>query len=135
MPILEWSEDLSVGVRVIDTEHMQLINMINKAYDSVKNMEEEKVLKELVKDMYDYALSHFSTEDRLMEKHGYPALEGHGKMHHDFTMKAEALNLLVTSGNPVEPVKVFKYLADWLTDHILKTDKELGKFLNEKGVE
>ncbi|TIH14738.1 hemerythrin [Marinifilum sp. JC120] len=135
MPILEWNEDLSVGVRIIDTEHMQLLAMINKAYDSVKNMEEEKVLKELVKDMHDYALGHFSTEDKLMERYGYPAFKEHEKMHHDFTVKAEALDLLVRSGNPVEPVKVFKYLADWLRNHILKTDKELGAFLNEQGVE
>ncbi|ACS78128.1 bacteriohemerythrin [Maridesulfovibrio salexigens] len=135
MPILEWNDDYSVGVSIIDTEHKQLVGMINKAYDSVKNMEEEKVLKILVKDMCDYAVSHFSTEERFMEKYGYPAHEEHEKMHHDFTVKAEALDLLIKSGNPVEPVKVFKYLADWLRNHILKTDKDLGRFLNEKGVE
>ncbi|MFW5500658.1 MULTISPECIES: bacteriohemerythrin [unclassified Maridesulfovibrio] len=135
MPILEWNDDYSVGVSIIDTEHKQLVGMINKAYDSVKNMEEEKVLKILVKDMCDYAVSHFSTEERFMEKYGYPDYEEHEKMHHDFTTKAEALDLLVKSGNPVEPVKVFKYLADWLRNHIMKTDKDFGRFLNEKGVE
>jgi len=134
MPILKWDESYSVGVKVIDDEHRQLIAMINKAYDSVTNMEEDKVLGELVKDMCAYAMSHFATEDSLMNKYGYPAAERHIKMHENFAVKAEALNNLVSSGDKVEPVKVFKFLADWLRDHILKTDKELGKFLNEQGL-
>ncbi|WP_319777538.1 bacteriohemerythrin [Maridesulfovibrio sp.] len=134
MSILKWDERYSVGVNIIDKEHRQLIDMINKAYDSVKDMEEDKVLRELVKDMFDYAISHFSTEEKLMEKYGFPAAEEHNKMHHVFSMKAETLGLLVKNETQVEPVKVFKFLADWLRDHILKTDKVLGKFLNEQGV-
>ncbi|NDV26147.1 bacteriohemerythrin [Desulfovibrio sp. JC010] len=134
MPILEWDDSYSVGVELIDSEHKQLIGMINKAYDSIKNMEEEKVLVELVKDMNAYAAAHFGTEEKLMKEHGYPASEGHLKMHDEFAIKAKTLHNFVRSENEIEPVKVFKFLADWLRDHILKTDKDFGKFLNEQGV-
>ena len=134
MPILKWDESYSVGVQVIDDEHKLLIAMINKAYDSVTNMEEDKILEELVKDMCAYAIIHFATEDSLMNKYGYPAAEVHIKMHASFAVKAEALNNMVSSGDIVEPVKVFKFLADWLRGHILKTDKDLGVFLNEQGL-
>ncbi|WP_320006911.1 bacteriohemerythrin [Maridesulfovibrio sp.] len=134
MPILKWDENYSAGVKILDDEHKQLIAMINKAYDSVTNMEEDIVLRELVKEMRAYAASHFATEDNLMNTYGYPALAEHLEMHESFAVKAEALNNLVSSGDKVDPVKVFKLLADWLRDHIMKTDKELGKFLNEQGV-
>lgn len=134
MPILEWNDGYSVGVSVIDEEHKQLVGMINKAYDSVKDMEEEKVLGELVKDMCDYAAHHFVTEEKLMIEHGYPASEGHMKLHADFAVRAETLNNFISSGDYVEPVKVFKFLADWLKEHILKTDKAFGEFLNKQGV-
>ena len=133
MPILEWNDGYSVGVKIIDDEHKQLLAMINKAYDSIKDMEEEKVLGELVKEMCDYAQSHFATEERLMKEHGYPAAEGHKKMHDEFTLRSETLDKFISSGDHVEPLKVFKFLADWLRDHILKTDKVFGEFLNEKG--
>ncbi len=47
---------------------------------------------------------------------------------------ASSDNLLGNGSDKVEPAKIFKYLADWLRGHMLGTDKKLGKFLNEKGV-
>ncbi|WP_432738518.1 bacteriohemerythrin [Maridesulfovibrio sp. FT414] len=135
MSILKWREELSVGVEVVDDEHRQLIAMINKAYDSVENMEEEKVLIELVGEMRKYALTHFATEERLMDQYGYPGADEHRRKHNEFMITAASSDNMISKGVELEPVKIFKYLADWLRLHILNTDKELGKYLNSKGVE
>ena len=135
MSILKWKDEYSVGVRVIDNEHKQLIAMINRAYDSVENMEEEKILGSLVDDMRRYAMTHFATEEKLMAQHGYPFSDEHKKEHNDFMITAASSDNMLGGGNvPVEPTKVFKYLADWLRKHIMSTDKKFGSFLNEKGV-
>ncbi|WP_027720539.1 bacteriohemerythrin [Maridesulfovibrio zosterae] len=135
MPILSWKDGYSVGVRSIDDEHKQLLAMINRAYDSVENMEEEKVMIELVDEMRRYAMIHFATEEKMMLQYDYPFSNEHKLQHNDFMIKAASSNnILDSSASGVEPVKIFKYLADWLREHILKTDKKLGEFLNEKGV-
>lgn len=135
MSILTWKEEYSVGVRIIDNEHKQLIAMINKAYDSVENMEEEKVVVELVEEMRKYAMTHFATEEKLMALHGYPQAEEQKKEHNEFMITAASSdNLLGNGSNNVEPTKIFKYLTDWLRNHILGTDKKLGNFLNGKGI-
>ncbi|CCO22947.1 bacteriohemerythrin [Maridesulfovibrio hydrothermalis] len=135
MSILTWKDEYSVGVRIIDNEHKQLIAMINKAYDSVEKMEEEKVLLELVDEMRKYAMTHFATEEKLMEIHNYPETAEQKKQHNDFMIKAASSDNMLSSDNgAVDPIKVFKYLADWLRGHIMGTDKKLGIFLNEKGI-
>lgn len=135
MPVLSWKKEYSVGVEQIDNEHKQLIEMINKAYDSVEDREEEEVLSELVKEMQQYAKTHFATEAAFMKIHDYPEVESHRLKHNDFMMHAAPAGKKLTSdGKELDPIKVFKYLADWLTDHIMETDKHLGAFLNEKGI-
>lgn len=134
MPIIKWKEEYSVGVRIIDKEHKQLISMINRAYDSVENMEEEKVLIELVEDMRKYAMTHFATEEKLMALYKYPHKDEHKQHHNDFMIKAASSDNMLSSGDSINPIKVFKYLSDWLRHHIFDTDKKFGTFLNEHGV-
>ncbi len=135
MSILKWKNEYSVGVEIIDSEHRQLIEMINKAFDSVENMEEDEVLSELVEEMRRYAMTHFATEEKLMREYGYPEAEEHKKQHNDFMITAASSDNMLSNDNiELEPIKIFKFLADWLRKHILGTDKKLGAFLNEKGV-
>lgn len=136
MPVLTWDESYSVGVRKIDNEHKLLIAMINKAYDSVNDQDDQDALRELADDMRGYAKSHFATEADFMVKYDYPGIEEHRRKHNDFMLHAApTAKLFSNEGQDIDPLKVFKYLAEWLSDHIQETDKELGAFLNEKGVE
>lgn len=134
MPILKWKDEFSVGVEIMDSEHRKLIAMINKAYDSVENMEEAEILGGLVEEMRQYAMSHFAAEEKLMSEYDYPYTAEHHKEHNEFMITAATTDNVLNSGKEVEPIRVFKFLADWLRGHILGTDRKLGKFLNSKGV-
>ncbi|WP_291327386.1 bacteriohemerythrin [Desulfovibrio sp. UCD-KL4C] len=135
MPLLTWNANYSVGIKKIDDDHKILIEMINKACASIEQMEEQKVLKELVVDMRQYAMKHFSREEELMEQYDYPDSESHKKLHNHFIIYAASLDNMKDSEKEIlEPIKIFKYLADWLRNHILVTDKKFGAFLIDKGI-
>ncbi|SDK72553.1 hemerythrin [Maridesulfovibrio ferrireducens] len=135
MALLSWNDNYSIGIKKIDNEHKVLIGMINKAYDSIEKMEEQKVLLELISEMRQYAMDHFSTEEMFMKHYTYPETENHRKQHNHFMIYvASADNMMDADNNALDPYKVFKYLADWLKNHILVTDKQFGSFLMDKGV-
>ena len=135
MPIITWDETYSVGVERIDAEHKRLIAMINKAYDAAETMDDKAVLSDLIEDMVEYATTHFSTESDLMKQYKYPGREEHLLEHSNFTAKAVISGTAEPSDEwRVNPIKIFQFLAEWLKNHILETDKELGAFLNEQGV-
>ncbi|MBU1248984.1 MAG: hemerythrin family protein [Proteobacteria bacterium] len=136
MPLFKWHEDYSVGVKKIDDEHKRLVEMLNTAFFAIQDMREQEALPELVDDMRAYAMHHFATEEMFMKHYHYPEAEAHIMKHNDFMVYvATADNALTTVRNlTLDPAKVFKYIADWLREHIMETDKELGRFLVEKGV-
>lgn len=134
MPILSWQDSYSVGVKRIDDEHKTLIDMINEAYDAAKNESDDVVIKKLANGMRDYAVLHFSTEENLMNEYHYPDTDMHCGVHDAFMEKALVCKDCVNGLDTTNPIEVIRYLADWLNGHILGTDKELGAFLNSKGV-
>lgn len=134
MPLLPWIDEYSVGIERIDAEHMKLIDMINKAYDSAEKDNDDVVLAELVSGMIDYAAVHFATEAWFMKKYDFPESAEHMQEHGNFTAKVVTTSGALDGDWAQDPIRVFRFLADWFTNHILKTDKELGRFLREKGV-
>lgn len=135
MPILPWNDEYSLGVEAMDDHHRQLFEMINQAYDSADRMSDHEVLSRLVDGMNEFAQVHFELEEGLMEEHGYPKLDEHRRQHQDFRMRAMITKTMQPGEDwELNAVKIFRYLADWLNDHILETDTELARFLNEKGI-
>ena len=61
--MIEWEEKFSVGISMIDEEHKRLIGILNKIiYANKHNVNPEK-LKEVLREMTDYTLTHFTTEE------------------------------------------------------------------------
>lgn len=116
----------------------ELINTINSSINSKKDRDDViESFKELIK----YTGNHFSAEEALMKKHGYPNSKKHKKEHKNL------INLL----NDIErqfkreskSFSDFDYdLAkdwlvihtDWFAVHLSHSDKDLGHFLHEKGI-
>lgn len=127
MSIITWKEQYAVGIERIDREHRQLIALINEAYDAVRGPADESVLAELAGNLRSYALSHFRTEETLMQEHGYPQADSHVLEHDDFRWR-----MIATEER--EPIVILEYLSRWLAEHILSKDNDLGLFLRERGV-
>lgn len=130
MALITWKDEYSVGIEQIDEEHKAFIGMINKAYDMADNFDDQKVFAQLADDMRCYAWVHFATEEGLMIEHTYPNSQEHKAQHAEFfEMAKNAESTLL-----IRPTQTIKYLADWLKNHILITDKEFGEFLMSKGL-
>lgn len=134
MPVLKWKDEYSVGVVQIDGEHQNLLEMINYAYDSVVEGREKDVLVDIVADMKAYAAEHFTSEEGLMRQYNYPKRKEHKALHDDFIIKAATTDKKISMGQDANPTEIFKFLADWLRDHILGVDKEFASYLHERGV-
>ena len=84
MTKIEWSNNLSVGVDLIDDQHKLLIQKIADLAEAVnKTQGAEKILKTLGF-MVEYTDFHFSAEEELMKEHDYPEMEYHLKQHKQF---------------------------------------------------
>jgi hemerythrin-like metal-binding protein len=79
------------GVTEIDLQHQELVNMLHRLNDAVKNSESRESIYRLIDDVITYTRLHFETEERLMVQSGYSGTEWH-KNRHDELIK-DALSL------------------------------------------
>ncbi len=88
----------------------------------------------ILNDLISYATIHFSTEEKLMDDFNYPDFEFHVEEHKNFTQKITDFKEAFDLGKIGISVDVLDFLKDWLSKHILKSDKKFGPFLNDKGI-
>ena len=73
---IEWREGFKIGVSQADLEHRHLFELVQAL-----NL---ACVQDGVAELMEGVASHFSSEQDLMEKSGYPALEQHVELHREF---------------------------------------------------
>ncbi|HSV28608.1 MAG TPA: bacteriohemerythrin [Candidatus Omnitrophota bacterium] len=123
MPAVEWSDDLSVGIEVLDGHHKRLIALLNDLAEVVRRQDAQEVVGRTLGELIRYTYYHFGEEERLMEEAGYDDLDAHRQSHriiadHVRGMEAE------WDANPrtVVAAELFEFLSDWLIHHIRVED-------------
>jgi hemerythrin len=133
--LVEWTEELSVGVQEIDEQHKVLVGLLNRFHEAVVTGTDEQNIKNVLKDLADYTIIHFSVEESLMRIFNYPDYDNHKKHHEELTAQVRELQRKVEEGNHQVSMEVLNFLRHWLTHHILGDDKKYGPYLVERGVE
>ncbi|MCL1865255.1 MAG: bacteriohemerythrin [Spirochaetes bacterium] len=134
--IVTWHDSYSVGIKVIDEQHMALIKLTNKLFASCMSGHErsqaDSIFLQVINEVVDYVGYHFSTEERIMEKINYPEYKAHKKEHVSFVkevlIKVEEFNF----GRNNTALTFVYYLRDWILQHIAVNDKKLGSYILEK---
>jgi len=130
----EWTNELTVNIEEIDSQHKEFIHLINELYISIKTGKSSEVPGNILSRVVEYATIHFATEERLMKIHGYPELANHKKEHQELKENLLELNRRFNDGQSVSAGSVAVFLKDWLTNHIRMTDMKYGSFLKIKGM-
>jgi hemerythrin len=134
MASINWDQSMSVGIRSIDTQHKSLIESINGFYDAINSSSAKELIVNLLKEMKEYSIFHFFTEESLLKKHGYPDLEQHKSEHHGFIKKIEDMDKRLKEGKLVLSLELTSFIKTWITNHIMVIDKKYSAFLISKGV-
>lgn len=131
---ISWKEDLSIGVEQIDSQHKELIGRIDDLFEACNNGKGKEEVLKVIDYLGEYVVTHFSDEEGLQKKYGYPEYNNHKQMHTQFIKDFEVLkgNLDKDGVSPSLIIKMNKLLIDWLLNHIKKVDKELGAFIKSK---
>ena len=134
MVLMEWNQGLSVKVQQFDTQHRELVDMINELHDSMKAGNSNEILGATLDRLINYTSVHFADEERLMDTHAYPGVTAHKAAHESLINQVHEIRQLFTSGQRILTIDVMMFLRDWLMGHIQVVDKKYGEFLNTSGV-
>jgi len=126
-----WNASLVTGVAIVDEQHQILVNMLNEANEKLTDSTARDVLLEIVRDLIAYALYHFDEEEELMVAKGYPAdlSARHSEEHRLFSEKVSHIQQELMQGKLIGRDDLLGYLNQWLVNHIMVTDQQLGRYL------
>lgn len=135
MPLL-WRDEFSVGVKIMDEEHKQLIHLINLFEEATSGEGEtrQKALRAALDGVDDYVRTHFTVEEELMRIYDVPGREAHIKIHRAFQEQVARIRKDFHEGEMLIIKPIIGLLQHWLTDHIQKIDKHLAQELNQRGL-
>ena len=120
MQKLKWSSELDTGVKVIDGQHRRIVDYINELQEAKDSLDKEAV-HDVLDELVDYTVSHFSFEESLMEQAGYPFLGPHKKIHELFVKKVGGFVERFKNGEDVAD-EILVTLRKWLINHIKNED-------------
>jgi len=134
MPVIRWDESLKVGISEIDEQHQRLIGYINDLQTAMLEGKARDRVALVLEDLIAYADVHFKTEEHLMERYGYADTPLHKLEHGNFVNKVSRLMRDCDGMQISVTLDLMKFLRDWLTGHIMNTDRRYAPFLKSKGV-
>jgi hemerythrin-like metal-binding protein len=134
-PFLVWKDSWLVGIRVVDSQHKNLVSILNQLHEAMRTGQGKTVLGEILGRLINYTKAHFAAEEGLLEMHGYPQLGPHRLEHEKLTAKVIDFQKQYAAGAVTLSVEVMQFLSDWLQHHILGTDMKYSTFLKAKGVQ
>lgn len=144
MPII-WNNSYSVGLEEIDSQHKQLIVLMNRLelitkFNPTSENYADKFMN-VLNELTNYTILHFATEEVLMKMFDYPDFDNHKLVHekfvnlikekkHDLEMFIQVEQDLNKKNEFISAMatELFDFLQKWLINHIMKTDKVYTEF-------
>jgi hemerythrin len=134
--IIEWREELALGVPEIDDQHRELFRRFNLLLAACSSGKGNSEVCGLINFLCLYVIQHFNEEEKLQQESGYPGYEEHREMHRSFVdrlgdlreqmaREGASLSLVLTTNN---------VLIDWLIRHITREDRKIGEHLRAQAV-
>ncbi|HTH14967.1 MAG TPA: bacteriohemerythrin, partial [Spirochaetia bacterium] len=131
---IDWNDILSVGITSMDDEHKILFERINALLVGILKEEAQQEVPKLMASVLEYTVFHFTDEQELMKKHGYPKYDQHKGYHEYYLREMGLIQTELASGKMTAEllIEIQDKMINWLLDHIMKIDHEYGIFINEK---
>jgi hemerythrin-like metal-binding protein len=134
MPLVTWTQKLSVGVKVLDNDHKRLLGLLNQLNDGMRAGRGRETLGKVFDELVNYTQTHFAREEQFFAESGYAAAAAHKKEHDDLTMRVLDLQARHKKGELALTQEVINFLKSWLMHHIQGSDRKYGPHLNAKGI-
>lgn len=122
-----WNDRFLLGIDAIDDQHKHLVELIEQTKVLLHEAEDGQdcydEIVQVLKQLADYTVYHFTFEEESMEKLKYEGFIAHKMEHKIFVKKVShfmSADLDEGQSEKIEEMTIF--LLDWLIKHILETD-------------
>lgn len=129
-PVIAWSTRYAVGIKVIDGQHREMLELVKRVLEGRRAGREPDELVEVLRELVRCTEHHFATEERLMDEIGAKATRHraeHRRLLESLRRFTDRLDAETLASAP-------RFLRQWLLQHIEAVDRPFAAFLRKRGV-
>ena len=126
--MIEWREDMAVGVPTIDDDHKALFGIINE----FEMCQSRSCAERAAKKLFNYTRSHFQREETIQECFHYPEIKQQKAEHAKISVDLEQIiktSFIKKEHTDAEVIaEVTQLMRVWIVDHVIKHDLKMRSF-------
>jgi len=132
MAVIRWRDTYDTGVEAVDLEHRKLVELIEAMHTSIRDDEPKETVEQVINEIVEYTQDHFKNEESLMQNEQYPKLDEHKIEHRTLIEEVAVFKERLLNDFPDGRQDFYRFLREWLINHILDSDKKFGVYVSAK---
>ena len=130
MTFIQWNDSYKVGHKIVDFDHMTLVNITNELFMRVDQGFSDEEIAQTITLLIEYVERHFDREEDLFRDSDYPDIGKHQAMHDDIRKTVRDIaTIYKTQPDAININEVLQFLKKWLLNHIMKADQGYIQYL------
>jgi len=131
--LITWSNTFSCGIKLIDDQHKNLVNLVNEMFSHASGDEEREKMyfNRIILEAVKYIKGHFATEEKIMIATKFSGYAEHKRAHDQFIAEVAKNILDFGSGKRLSLYTFTNYLKNWVLSHIAVIDKQYFVYLKK----
>ena len=128
---IQWSDAYKLGIPSVDTDHKQLVDLLNRFFARAQEGGDTAELGEILNELVKQTKAHFTREEVLLDRGDYPHLALHIAEHHRLLQQMGHFLTPYQAGTASREltVEMAEFLQHWLLDHIVREDMPYRPYL------
>jgi len=128
--LVEWTDKLSCGVKLIDDQHKGLVSLVNEMFNHINGNEvqERDYFNRVIQEAVKYVKVHFATEEKIMVATKFSGYTEHKKEHDSFVLTVLNNVKDYEAGKRFTLITFTRFLKDWILSHIAVMDKQYFEY-------
>ncbi len=129
MKLFKWTKRNEAFIPEVDAQHRTLFRLSDELHQAGVAGAGPGQVRSSMQALIASVEDHFSHEERLMRSTGYPTFAWHKQQHDGVRRRLKQFTSSLEQGNSDAPLLCAEYVAHWLNDHTMLTDRMMAAYL------
>ncbi len=125
MALIEWQKHFELGIRDVDAEHRELIELINQVHRHLEAGELGDPVSAVLGDIHAQIAAHFALEERIMSQRRYRHYDEHKADHEALLDEIRDIMDRYEDDGSYDSPAFGAQLSRWFTEHFRTHDARL----------
>lgn len=127
--LLAWKEEFALGIPSVDSEHREMIAMINALHDTLLRPGQQDTVLAFLGEIHARIAAHFALEEKIMRERRYDQYQDHKDDHERLLDTIRDIMDRYEDDAGYDEAQLARQLDDWFAVHFRTRDARLHKHL------